>query len=96
MSPEPELEISNNAAKHRIETVVDNRLAKIDYYLGEGKIYYTHTYVPPELEGRGIASRMAKFALEYARQERLMVIPDCPFVSAYIKRHPEYQPLVAG
>ena len=46
---------------------------------------YYHTYVPPELRGRGIASRLAKFALEHARAERLRVVPTCPFIADYVK-----------
>jgi predicted GNAT family acetyltransferase len=59
-----------------------------------GRISFLHTYVPPELEGRGIAGQLARYALEHARANRLAVVPHCPYVRAYIDRHPEYQDLV--
>ncbi len=44
--------------------------------------------------GRGVASEMARFALEDARARELEVIPSCPFVSGYIRKHSEYADLV--
>ena len=90
----PELVIRNNPGQLRIETYVEEMLSKVEYQIADGRIYYYHTEVPPELEGRGIASEMAKFALEYARDQGLGVVPLCPFVEAYIRRHPEYKLLV--
>jgi len=55
-----------------------------------------HTEVPPEHEGQGYGGALAKAALDYARAEKLRVIPTCPFVRAYVKRHPEYAALVDG
>lgn len=95
ISDKPELIIHHNIAQQRIETTVEGMLSKIDYQLDGDRIYYYHTEVPPELEGQGIASSMAKFALEYAREQGLGVVPLCPFVEAYIRRYPQYKPLVA-
>ena len=53
------------------------------------------TIVPPELRGRGVASRLARFALDYARQQGFKVAPTCPFVAAYVESHPEYRDLLA-
>ena len=50
--------------------------------------------VPRALEGRGIASKMAKFVLDEAQAQQLSIVPLCPFVRGYIEKHPEYQPLV--
>lgn len=94
MNAMPEYQILVNDDELRIEATIEGLLSKIDYQIADGRIYYYHTEVPPELGGRGIASSMAKFALEYARQQGLGVVPLCPFVAAYIQRHPEYQPLV--
>jgi predicted GNAT family acetyltransferase len=52
--------------------------------------------VPKELEGRGIGSRLARFALDQARASKLKVVALCPFVSAWIGKHPEYQDLLAA
>ena len=56
----------------------------------------THTVVPLALEGHGIAGRLARAALDYARDRGLSVVPLCPYVADYIGKHPEYEDLVAG
>ncbi|HEY9257280.1 GNAT family N-acetyltransferase [Chitinophaga sp.] len=89
-----ELTIQNNTTKHQFETVVDGHTALIAYTLFPGGIAYIHTEVPPELEGKGIAGQMAKYVLEYARENHLKVKPYCPYVNAYMKRHPEYNDLL--
>ena len=53
-----------------------------------------HTYVPEVFRGRGMAERLCKAAFEHAKAEGLTVIPSCSYISgAYLKRHPEYEPL---
>jgi predicted GNAT family acetyltransferase len=88
------LRIVNNEAEQRFETEAAGHLAVIEYIRAGGRITFTHTRVPRAIEGRGIASKMAQTVLEYAKKEDLTVIPQCPFVAAYIRRHPEYQFLV--
>ena len=96
MSTETELEIHENDARHRFETTVDGLDAYVTFNREDGKVSFLHTYVPPELEGRGIAGQLAKYALEHARANGLAVVPHCPYVRSYIDRHPEYQDLVAA
>jgi uncharacterized protein len=74
--------------------VVDGHRAIAAYQLEEGKIVFTHTIVPKAIEGRGVASKLIKAALDSSRDRGLRVVPLCPFVKAYIERHPEYQALV--
>lgn len=88
--------IENNERTHRFETHVGGQLAFISYRRIAGKIAFLHTEVPPSLEGHGLAGKLARAALDYARSEALEVIPLCPFVAAYIRRHPNYQELVAA
>ena len=54
-----------------------------------------HTEVPPQLEGRGFASMLVRAAFDYARENGLDVLPVCSFVSAWARRHPEVEPLLA-
>ena len=61
----------------------------------DSQIILEHTEVSPALRGRGVASSLARAALEYARANELTVIPVCPFVIGYLARHPEYQTLLS-
>ena len=87
--------VINNTADNRFEVQEGEHLAVIDYYRKGNNIVFTHTGVPDALGGQGVAGKMAKTALEYASSEALDVEPLCPFVRAYIRRHPEYQELVS-
>jgi uncharacterized protein len=55
-----------------------------------------HTFVPPALRGRGLASELTAFALRYALERRLKVVATCPFVAAYIRGHREFESLLAS
>jgi uncharacterized protein len=87
-------QVQNNTAASRFEVEVDGALAIIAYLRDGQTITFTHTQVPPALEGQGLASSMAHAALDYAQAQGLVVIPLCPFVASYIQRHQEYLPLV--
>lgn len=64
-------------------------------YQREGDvIVFTHTVVPPRLEGRGVGSRLIRGALDSARDQELKVVAQCAFVAAYIDKHPEYRDLL--
>lgn len=86
--------VENNEEKDRFQVAVDGHLAVALYKREGDRIVFTHTEVPKELSGRGIGNKLAITALEFAKAEHLRVIPKCPFIAAYIKRHPEYQDLV--
>ena len=86
--------VANNETAQRYEARVAGRLAVIIYQRLGDRIVFMHTEVPEALEGHGIAGKMARFALDDARARRLVVIPQCPFVAGYIRRHLEYADLV--
>lgn len=86
--------VRDNAERHRFEVVVDGHLARADYVIDGDVITFTHTIVPPALEGRGVASRLIRHALSEARARGLRVVPQCPFVAAYIRKHPEWADLL--
>ncbi len=75
----------------RFEIRVGEDIAELEYVMNGSTIIFTHTGVPPALEGQGIGSKLAKTGLEYARANGLKVRSRCSFVSLYLKRHPEYQ-----
>ena len=87
-------QVTENADQSRFELAVGGNTAVLQYMQRNGALYLTHTEVPPELEGQGIGSRIVKHALEQAKSRGMKVAPWCPFVRAYIDRHPEYQSLV--
>lgn len=86
--------VTDNADQSRFEMAVDGGTAVLQYMERDGALYLTHTEVPPELEGQGIGSKLVKHVLEQAKSRGQKVAPWCPFVRAYIDRHPEYEPLV--
>ena len=87
--------VRDNKAEHEFELVVDGHRAIAAYQLEGDTIVFTHTVVPKAIEGRGVASRLIRGALDQVRDRGLKVIPQCPFVAAYIKRHPDVQDLLA-
>ncbi len=84
----------NNEAAKRYEFHIEDQTPLIEYILTSQKIFLTHTEVPKPLEGKGIGSALIKSVLEDIDQKGLTLVPLCPFVAAYIKRHPEWKRLV--
>ena len=82
-------------AANRYEARIDGELAGTAVYrLRPGHITFVHTEVDGAFEGHGVGSRLAATALDDARARGLAVTPRCPFIAAYIRRHPEYADLV--
>lgn len=88
------MEIKRNEAKRRFEAEVEGKLGVLEYRITGKSIVFTHTGVPPQMEGRGIASALTKAALEYAREQHLKVVPQCSFVREYLVKHSEYGDLL--
>lgn len=89
------LELVNNEAGNRFEMNVDGNIAIIEYKQYPGKMALLHTEVPPQLEGKGAATAIIEKTLAYIEKNNLKLIPLCPLVVAYIKRHREWKRLVA-
>jgi uncharacterized protein len=87
-------QIVNNKAHSRYELEVDSHIAATYYKLADGVITFVHTEVPPELGGKGIGSKLIKGVLDQVRADGLKVIAECPFVKAYIEKHPDYADLL--
>ena len=86
--------VTNNEEAHRYEVKMDEQLAVLTYERRGNHIIFLHTGVPEALAGHGIASKLASFALEEARSQKLTVVPVCPFVADYIRHHQEYLSLL--
>ena len=87
-------EVVDNAAEHRFEVRLGADVAFAEYRLKPGQIVLPHTVVPDAFAGKGVASALAKHAFGYARDKGLTVIPTCPFMAAWVKKHPEAQDVV--
>jgi predicted GNAT family acetyltransferase len=87
-------QIMHHPEKNRFELELGGDMARIEYMKVGSTLIFTHTEVPEALEGKGIAGAMAKFALEYVKENNLTAAPLCPFVKSYIERHPEYKSLI--
>ncbi len=91
-----DIDVTHNTAKQRFETEVDGHLAYADYRLDDGVMHFTSTQVPGSIGGRGIAGRLVRTAMDYAREHGHGVVPACSYVSAWLERHPEYEDLRPG
>lgn len=89
------MRVTDNAAAHRFEIDVDGEVAGYAEYHRRGTaISFTHTAVEPRYEGQGVGSALVRGALDAARAEGAAVLPFCPFVRAWIGKHPDYVDLV--
>lgn len=88
--------IRDNTAGERYELAIDGDVAFLQYRRRDGIMILAHTEVPEALRGRNLASRLARHALDAARAEGRQVVVRCPFVAAYVRRHPSYGDVVAG
>ena len=87
--------VHDNRAEQEFELTVDGERAIAAYQREGDTIVFTHTQVPPAIEGRGVGSKLVRSALDSARDEGLKVVPQCAFVRAFIQKHPSYRDLVA-
>lgn len=86
-------DIHDNTVNDRYELEIDGVTAWVLYKRKPGMITFIHTEVPEVLGGKGIGSRLARHVLEAARADGLRVVPMCPFIAAWMKKHPEYDDL---
>jgi predicted GNAT family acetyltransferase len=89
--------VRDNPAELRYEILSgDELLGMIRYVKEPGTVVLVHTEIRPKSEGQGVGSRLVAGALADIRSRGLKLVPVCPFVRAYMTRHPEYDDLVAA
>jgi predicted GNAT family acetyltransferase len=89
------IEVADVPDRERYELSVDGEVVGFSAYRARpGLIAFVHTEVDERLQGRGLADRLIRFALEDTRARGLAVLPFCPFVKAFIERHREFEALV--
>jgi len=90
-----EKKLKVNTDLHRLELDVEGNIAFIEYKLDGDMLFLIHTEVPPALEGKGAGSAIVQKALQYAKDNNYKIVPICPFVQSYLKRHKEWNDIVA-
>ncbi len=91
-----DLSVTNNEQEQRYEFIVDDQVSFIDYEKKGDKIFLTHTEVPEELEGKGVASAMVEKTFTEIENQGLKVVPYCSYVKVFLKRHPEWNRLIVA
>jgi predicted GNAT family acetyltransferase len=95
MTDADDVRIADNPDEQRYEARLgDHVVAFSDYRMTDGRIVFLHTETDPEMEGRGIGSRLVREALDDVRTRGLRITAKCPFVSAWLRRHPSYRDLL--
>ncbi len=93
---DPEYVVRDNPAEFRYEILRQGKpLGFIQYWISGERIGLVHTELLSSAQGLGVGSRLMAGALEDIRARGLRVIPQCPFVVAHLRRHPEQRNLIA-
>jgi predicted GNAT family acetyltransferase len=87
-------DVKDNPAQQRFELELPGDVAFINYRRNGKSVSLVHAEVPPQFEGKGYGSLLAKGTLDLLRAEGCRVVPRCAFVVAYLKRHPQYADIV--
>jgi predicted GNAT family acetyltransferase len=93
---EPESRVTDRPDLNRYELAVDGDVAFLDYRRRDDHVVLAHTEVPAEFRGRGYGSMLARHALDEARRSGKQVIVKCPFVTAWVGRHHEYDDIIVA
>ncbi len=87
-------QLIDNKELKQYEFHIEELIPRIEYIKAQKQIFLTHTEIPNFLAGKGVGKELVKQALEDIKQKDLTLVPLCPFVALYIKRHPEWRKLV--
>ena len=87
--------VSNNTSAGRFEIRTENGTSLLKYVPSGDRLDLVHTEVPVADQGKGFGDALVRAALDHARSERLLVVASCPFVHAFLQKHPEFSELVA-
>ena len=90
------MSLKNNTHKHRFESMTDGKESFVEYQtVDDETLALVHTEVDPSLEGQGIGTKLVESVLAYVDRNNLKIVPLCPFVATYIKRHPDWNRIVS-
>jgi uncharacterized protein len=80
--------VVDNRHANRFELSIDGLVAVLDYERKDGAMVFIHTEVPEQFRGRGYGEMLVKAGLDAARAEGLRIVAVCPYVRAYLRKHP--------
>lgn len=87
------MEVIHDKENNRFVININGLESFVEYSLYENVMDLYHTYTPPQLRGKGLAEKVVRAAIEYAKKNKLKVIPSCSYVAVFMQRHPEYSEL---
>ena len=90
-----DIKVLNNEAEQRFEAHLNGQLAYLSYQRFPDRFVIVHTEVPPAVQHKGVGGKIMATALDYARDAHLRVIPLCPYVTSFVREHPEYHNLLS-
>ena len=88
-------EFKVNENENQFEYDVKGQTAFLEFYKEGNKIFMTHTEAPEQLQGTGAAKELVKGALQYSRDNNLIVTPSCSYVANYINKNTEWQDILS-
>jgi hypothetical protein len=92
-----DVRVVDNRTEKRYEAWVGEELAAVaEYRRAPQRVIFFHTETDPAFSGKGIGQRLARAALDDVRAHGMVITPKCPFIAAFVRRHPEYQDLVVS
>lgn len=96
-SGQDQVEVVDTPAAQRYEARIGDRVVGVTEYrrVDRDRVIVFHTEIDPVLEGKGIGGRLAAGVLDDIRARGLRLTVKCPFIAAYLKRHPEYEDLLS-
>jgi predicted GNAT family acetyltransferase len=90
-----DIDVKHDKVNERFVVIIDGHEVYLSYSLFADKIDLSFVYTPPELRNKGIAAIVVEYALNYAKENNLKVIPSCSYVQAFVKRNDNFNDLLA-
>lgn len=90
------IDVQHDPKEHKYFAVIDGHEGEVAYEEGGGTRDFNHTFVPPELRGQGIAEAIVRYALDDTKKQGLRYTATCPYIVAFLEKHPEYREGQAG
>ena len=79
----------DNRDRDRFELEENGHLVWAEYRIRDGRYFIPHVEAEPVLRGTGAAGRLMQQIVDYARSEKLVIVPRCSYATAWFERHPE-------